>query len=424
MDAPGNGTTIQQGQNIYNIGSITEANFGLKTESKPLNQYLTKVLISAIKDYSDDATKFLEDYKDQPDWNQVSAISGEAQDYIISCYVNVLGGQLRPLIAIGMEPFSEDRTKRYIDKCIVAGKTALQILNYALISDLWNQKKKQDFALLPEEATVLKSFFEYSRQLDWDTGLCANLFKTLIAIYTRQGLTAPMPELAGFNEKLNADGDFCKSTDGLCSIQNAKDTDKYTDKNCEVAEKCLADLLAVLGFLASYKMVSIKSVNYEEVRNATPHYLHNYVELGAGNGTTAKAAGLRLVPDPVNTDAILLYKGNYMKTGINLFPFVIDYNDLNLTGGVKICVYSSIDVNKVKKTDDDDDDNTASSAGVNIMRLYFPEDGTRQTISFMDILKPDSNISALFRDEPSRIQLKKDAVFLQFWDAKKTILGN
>jgi hypothetical protein len=417
MDTQGSGGTVQTASTIINIDHLDNGNFNLKNQNKPFNQYLTKVLITVIKDYSDDAAKFLDDYKDQPDWNQVSAISGEAQDYIISCYVNVIGGQLRPLIAIGMEKYSDDQQKRYIDKCIAIGKITLQVLCFALISDIWNQKKQKDFPLLPDEATAIKSFFEYSRQLDWDIGLYMNLFKTLDGIYTRQELALPIPELAGFSDKLATGSDFCKACDQLCAIQNAKDVDKYTYNNCDLAERSLADFLAVVGFLASYKMVTIKSVNYDEARNTSPHYLHNYVELGAGN----TAAGLKYIPDPVNTDAILLYKGNYMKSGINLFPFILDYNALNITGGVKIGVYSSIDVNKPKSNDDDDDGNANSS--VNIMRLYFPEDDTRQTISFAGIMKPDTNLNALFRDDPSRIQLKKDTVFLQFWDAKKTILG-
>ena len=164
-------------------------------------------------------------------------------------------------------------------------------------------------------------------------------------------------------------------------------------------------MLTAVSFLASYKMVSIKSIGYEEARNSAPKYLHNYVSLGFDSKININTERLNYIDTPVYTDSILLFKGNYLNS-VNLFPFIIDMNTLTLEGGVKICFYSSIDMDEKS------------------ISFRFLEDNSIENISFSETMRPGSLINEILEDKEKHKKLKLDSVFIQFAEAKKAILGS
>ncbi|NTW19218.1 MAG: hypothetical protein HGA42_06220, partial [Nostocales cyanobacterium W4_Combined_metabat2_030] len=75
--------SFQTAQNIYNIGQITEANFGFVTGKKAFNELLTKELINALKVYSVPAARFLERATEtKQDWETQAIYSDRAKDII------------------------------------------------------------------------------------------------------------------------------------------------------------------------------------------------------------------------------------------------------------------------------------------------------------------------------------------------------
>lgn len=405
MDTQGNNTPQQSADKIYNIDKIENATFVTQApamENKPFNEYLTKELLAAIRPYSKPATKFMELVKDKPDWNQRASISDQAKDILAYSFVGVLGIQLRKLMAIGKESISENKQRNYIDNCISTGKRSLQILCFALISDLWNKKKEKDYSLSAEQEDILKHFFEDLIEMGVRDYMV--LFRNLYALYKTNNFEFPLPELTDTESQLQPDSDLSKACEQMHIICETADTDKYTLKNCEEAEIQLTKLLSGLSFLAAYKMVSMKGIGYEEVRNTTPRYLHNYIALGFDSKINVNTERLNYLDAPMSTDCILLFKGNYLHS-INLFPFIIDLNALTFEGGVKIFFYSCMAM----------DDNT--------MNFRFLEDNSIESISYSDTLKADTQINDLLEDKEKRKKIKLDTVFLQFREAKNTILG-
>ena len=125
------------------------------------------------------------------------------------------------------------------------------------------------------------------------------------------------------------------------SINKLLDAETYTSLDCYEAEKQITTLLSCLSFLAGYRMVSIKTINYEEMRNSQAYFLHKYTSLGISAKSEINSEHVNYTEEPINTDAVLLFNGHYSKS-INLFPFVIDFNALAFEeGGVKICFFTS-----------------------------------------------------------------------------------
>ncbi len=401
MDATG-GTTIQTGEKIFNIGVINNATFGPVVENMAFNEYLTRELMNAIKSYCPIAAKYLELVKSKPEWYQLADLSNKAKEIIAANYVGVIGTQLRKLIAIGKEPISDSKQQTYIDTCILTAKRTIQIICFALLSDFWNKKNEKDYPLSVEQKESVTRFFENWIELNFQEYV--NLLSCLFAVYKGNGLQLPIPELAEFVAQLQEGSAFMKACEKLNAISETHDKDRYTISNCSEAEVSLTNLLAVTNFFSVYKMVSIKSVGYEEERNTQPKYLHNFVSLGYDSKTNTNIDRLNYLDKPISSDAVLLYKSDYL-TGINLFPFVIDLNALTFEGGVKICFFSSLDM----------DDNN--------LNYCFLEDNSMECVMFSDVQRSGTLMNELIEDKEKRKKLKLDSVFHSFRGAKATILG-
>jgi hypothetical protein len=391
------------------INSNNTINYYFNSDGKdiPYNQYLTKELIMSIKDPADEIKTVQEKDTEDPLWNQKEDDRNLAQNAIIKNYSNIVGSRIAKLFTIG-KLSSPTQKKDYINQCIDVARTALQLLDF--------------IPLLAEEMATIKYFFEYNDEKIYDIPACLKLFTTLLAIYNRSEagkIKLPIDELEGFIAKLAPDNNFAKACSMLGTIQNSVDTKKFEIENCAAAEQSLTDILVALGFLASYKMVSIKSVNYDDKRNNAAYYLHQYVTIGASKG-------INYLKAPVSSDAILLYKNDYITDGINLFPFIIDYNALLqdnsgiVSSVVDACFYSSVyvDAKNIKNM-------YGKIVPTDKIRLFFPGDSSQKEIQNWGTPQSDDEVdfSVFFQDDANRVKFRNDNVFYQFNNAKETILG-
>jgi len=311
-----------------------------------------------------------------------------------------LGIQLRKLMAIGKEDFSRNKLKKYIENCQLTCKRALQLLCFALISKLWDYRKEKEFTLTANQATACRNFFEDEFELDINGFI--SLLQNLLGMYSENNLAFPITELNEFKSLLNDGGDFINDCTQLQILDPTNAS--FTFDDCIQAEENLAAILEALKFLTNYKMISIKSIGYFEMRNSRPHYLYNYTALGIDIKSNINQEKLNYAEVPINTDAVLLYKGNYQQN-LNLFPFVIDVNALALEGGAKICFYAS---------HNNSDDS---------LNYSFLEDNSLVNIINTETLKPGLDINEILMDPGKKKDMRFDTVFALFREAKKAITG-
>ncbi len=362
------------------------------------NEKLTRGLIEAMAPGIPRVKKFLDNANRMAaDWETQQRFSDPAKELIAINYVGVLGIQLRKLIAIGKEEFSANKQKKYLEHCQLTAKRALQLLCFALISKLWDAKKDNPYTLSPEQTDTCNNFFE--DEFEWEINGFIQLFKTLMDIFTTNRLEFPFTGLDQFNEQLKQESQFTMAHEKLQSLRDLQD--------CSEAENHLTTVLTALNFLAGYKMMSIKSIGYSEMRNSSPHYLYNYTDLvgiDSKSNRNQEQEKVKYEEVPINTDAVLLYKESY-KQSLNLFPFIIDMNALSVTGGQKICFYAA-------KANEDGS-----------LNYSFLEDNSVVNIKNTKTLKPGVDINELLLDPSKLKDMRYDTVFNLFREAKIAITG-
>lgn len=389
---------------------ITGPNDGksMPTEKEPVkntfNELLTKKLIEAIRPYSKKANDFL---TTNSYWETNEDLVPTAKRIIISGYVGVLGIQLRKLMSIGEEDLSESKNKRYLENCLLTAKRALQLICYALLSGLWDHQLSNDGKFSQTQTNALVKFFKNAAEENING--YADLMKILIEIFSEKNLVLPIPQLKEFLQNLQAGSSFIDACANLHTITELLNKASFTANDCSGAEKNLAVVLENLNFLAAYKMISIKDIDYSLRRNDKEgHYLHNYSLLeGDSQANNNNQSKVKQENSPVISYSVLLIKEN-IRQYINLVPFVIDYNALGLAGGSKICFYSFC--------------NTYDDLNLN---YSFIEDNSKVTIKRSKNPEPrdDQSANKWLASEANRKDMNFDNVFYLFSEAKRILAG-
>jgi hypothetical protein len=373
---------------------------------KAFNEYLTKSLIGAIQPYSIPAQRFLEKVAGRPDWETQLNISDKAKEIIAYSFAGVIGIQLRKLMAVGKEDFSEAKVRKYIEKCIHIAKRSIDLVCFALISTFWDAQKHQVRAISDAQRKMLSHLFDDAFEPSIVEQL--NLLKAMLEIFANPAnkLELPIPELEGIAAHLQDGSELHQVCQRLQSLNEKLDKSQYALPDCFEAEIQLAAFLKHFRFLVNYRMASIKDIGYRQIRNSDPHYLHRYAALGIDSKANMDAEKINYTPQTVYTDAVLLYRGDNYQEHINLFPFVIDYNALTLEHGSKICFFSSREINDGS------------------LEYLFLEDNSIVPLEWKGIQKPDTDFNELMMSDDNRKILNLDGAVGQFREARRCLCGD
>ncbi|MBB6325084.1 hypothetical protein FHS59_000699 [Algoriphagus iocasae] len=393
----------------FDAGEKGESGDESKTDKKEIpnrfNEVLTDQLINAISSHNKRAKEFL---SANSDWKENEHLIQTAKRLIINGYVGVIGVQIRKLMSIGEEDFSESKMKRYLENSQTTAKRALQLICYALISSLWDHQLTKKAKLSASQNEVLLKFFRNAAEEDILDLL--ELLKSLLEVYSGNQLDFLISESFDLLPKIDNKSDFYTACESLHEVSNLLKTSSFSLEDCTKIETSLAVVLSELSFLAEYRMISINEIDFNQQRNDEEGlYLHNYVLLDGEIQFSTSQSKVRRENSPVISHAVILFKDNYRKN-INLDPFIIDYNGLALTGGSKICFYSYC--------------NTYDDMNLN---FSFIEDNSRVVIRKSDNPKPDdSDLNALNKwlsMKENRKDMNFDKVYSLFYQAKKSLTG-
>jgi hypothetical protein len=362
------------------------------------NELLIKRLLTAIQVYNDDARRILDNAaRTTFDTDTRERFYTDARQNLLSSFVGVLGTQLVKLMAIGKEEPSGKKFGEYLKICHFTTKRALQLLCFVLISKLWDDKKEKSYHLSPAQTSTCVNFFE--DRLDMNITALVHLLQTLVAIFEDNQVEWPMSELPDLLPRLKPGSSFLTACTHLQGIKEPIDKGTATEADCQAAEGELATFLECLNFMVNYRMISIKSIGYYEMRNSKPYYLYNFTSLGIDSKATNNKDKVNYAEAPANTDAVMLKGKN--KKDLNLFPFIIDANSLASEGGAKICFYSYNDKGSLKYT--------------------FLEDNSLVSVTDNKTMAPGLNMNELLNDPQKFKAMRMDDVCNLFMEAKKTI---
>lgn len=413
-----NNITVQHASGPVNIhvGNIINK---ATDDKRPTNMLLSRKLIEAIQDYSPRAKEFLEKKINESEkaiWETKDKYLPIAKRHIISSYVSVLGVFLERI-------FGSGNTREYFEVSIATVKRSIQLLCYTFISGLWDQPKDNKYQLSGEQNKLLTNFFNSPGELDFIEYV--ELFKTLVSVFHDNKIEYPF---VGF---INLENDIINGKVFLTTCENI---DAFREKfkkgqnlpTVDEIEKELTSFLVSLNFLANYKMVSVKDIGYEKVRYNPAQYLHAYTPLGVNNDKKSYGQKYNYQDEPINTDAILLFKNSYQE-GLNLFPFIIDYNAFTYEKEVRICFYAGNDENI-----DDNDKKVKFLKYIDIKEISSDTNNDSEVkIEFNEdiekaiMTKEDKDIITKYKTEPNSTSfyaMKKNGAYKTFEKAKEAIV--
>ena len=418
-----NADNFKSGNKIYNINSITNATFSAEIGKKTFNMQLCRKLTAAIQDYNSDAKQFLKSIKkaDQDKWETQNRYTSHAYGYIISSFVGVLGILLRKLIASGKEAASANNHKDYLEICIATTKRTLQLICFTFLSKYWDHVKEKRYELSDDQRNTLDNFFNTNVELNITD--YKDLLITLVAIFDEQQLEYPMSEVKDLRDSLKADSAFIKTCQNLQEINNKLDTGQFSLSTAFEAENELTDFLVAMRFLANYRMVSVNDIVYEAIPSNEVQYLHSYTFLGVDNEDNMFSEKFKYDNNPINTDAVLLYKNKYQE-GLSLFPFIIDVNALKDEMDVKVCFFAYgeenkkklfyTDINIISSDKNEDADDTRDPS---VFIITYNEDVEKDMSS-----NTDKDITRLKKEGNRYKEMKLNVAYKIFQHAKKAIL--
>ena len=396
--------SVQFAERIYEIAHFDEANFSFVTGKKAFNENLTRQLIEAILPYSKAAQELLRNTEGTPEWEAHLRFSDKAKQIIACSFVGVIGIQLRKLMAIGKEDFSENKLRDYIGKCIDIAKYSLDLIGVALLSKLWDEHRIQPRVFNEMELRGFKIFFDNIIEPSLPDRF--QFLQMLNGVFENKenALTYPFSEWSDLTPALKSEGELHQICRQIATLNERLDKNQYDLLDCFEAEQQLGGFFLNLPFLANCCMASIRHIGYREPRNTDARYLHRFTALGIDNKANMDAEKINCTPETVHTDAVLLYQGNHYSEYINLSPFVIDYNSLTFEKGAKICFYAT------KMFDSD------------ILEYIFLEDNSKVHIEKRGTLK-DEDLNEIMMHQEKQIIFNLDNIVNLFKDARQCLVG-
>ena len=409
----GESASITINQISYSNDAFTDESFKYVSGGKGHNTVLIKKLVEALDDFGNASVQKIFSRltaEQKHAWEYNPRISSKVKEKLRESWLGgVLGIMLGKLFAIGSQEYSTEKTDAFLKHSLELAKMTLQILNFALISFLWDKKKEKKLTFNEEEKKVVRDFFEGF--VEKNLGEESKLLSDVCQLYKRHKLSFPMEELPPLLEKGTLES-IKQNCEDLHVIDRKRAEGDITPLSCYVAEQHLGDLIGSLIFLSTYEMTSVKKVVYEEARDTNHFYLHFLAPIKAASfqRTEKTYETLNFARETICTEAVLMHKDRYQQS-INLFPFLIDLNALTFDKGTHIGFF------REKDTDNPE------------LHFWFLGSGKRDRISYSGKLKAEmkeEELNELFKEEKEqeslRKQLKADSVYLQFQAARRDLL--
>jgi hypothetical protein len=383
------------------VSMLCEGLFNMLTKKVDFNQFFTKSLISEILSENSRAEHFFNQISKNPNWELARSNRNFAINLLSEEFAGITGKEIGDLAAIGVEIYSPSKHMRYVEKVISIVSHTLDLMTFLLLSELWDYSQGKLLEFDNEETRQLVSN-RFDTNYDLTTVQQLEILFGLLSVFTNQqnNLEFPIPELSHFIKQQEVKEELflvCNALDRIC-------LEVYDIKDCYHAEQYLVTFLKYFKFLHKYKMISVKQIDYRQIKNFDPAFVHRYITIGnKSSGKNTKEIGLKNYSSYSNS--ILIYKGDDFRNSFNLFPFVIDINALILEEGANICYFRRMSL---------DSKNLEYLSLAKNDPVIFEKTG---------VLKQKKDISELLSDVENTKLLNMECVYDRFMEARRCILN-
>jgi len=375
-----------------------------KTLETAMNQWLVLTVMPKIAMYDPLAQKFIAAVQNTENWEQQLKFRNAALIILQSSYIGVVGIFMKKLSAIGNLGFSAEKLKENIRNSYFLSLRLLDLSNILLISALWDSAERTKITLNENDKKIISQFFE--QNVERDIGFSFLLFKALYRSVVENKIAFPLKEM----EELKPENNPTLAV-AFAEIEEvfSNTTNRQTNgEDCFRVENSLADLLCEFSFMVKYKIQAVKGVNYHHIRSLEEYFIHKLSFYGLSSKQTEQgnltSENINFANKGINTDSVIVYQKDYFN-GINLFPFLIDYNNVLLEEGTNLCVFSHKDLS------DETMLNYISIADNDFIGIQ-----TENT-------SIENDLNKIFSNKENIIQHKKNTLLKLISNVKKAILG-
>lgn len=269
---------------------------------------------------------------------------------IIDVFPTPIGEQLRILFTRSyisgspdaMEYFSIPRLKQLAN----THQVTLQFICFILMSQIWDEKHKNEDLKIPEEKLKVFTEFFSTNSKDFHQFDFGSLINALCEIFDGFQIPYFIEEFKGF--KIHPEGDeqlhqahhFFRS---LRLDQSDNNNPEQIEEHCLEAERHLGTLLRKVAFLVKYELVTIKNIEIIKSRHELARFRHKQITLNralTAANTGVAEIGVELNNFSDNKSVIFLkIDQKEINAYLNLSPFIIDENALNSEHSSKVFLF-------------------------------------------------------------------------------------
>ncbi len=220
-----------------------------------------------------------------------------------------------------------------LKQIIVIFNTAIELLGFTILADLWEAKAGDDKFITSESSLdkLKKSFL--SAVAGTSTQQFFDLCVATKEIMDSQGLKFFIEEMAEVADAYQARGPLYEAVSYLELVHEKLEKDAITNDEvneiCAISEEKLAILFDQIGFIMRYTMVSIKDIDVRKYKRfITTQYIHNFIRLELNVSGTMEPKEFN-ENEALDSNSVLIAKKGNLKNSLNLSPFIIDENSFD-----------------------------------------------------------------------------------------------
>ncbi len=291
------------------------------------NEALVETLFNALGEYKDEIKKQIKQAE-----NGMEITLPEKRMAVLNALPAPLSEPIRKLLVpmdtqMGYDKVSTARVRQISE----AYTTCMELMAFTMIAQLWEAfyaKGQQNLQVTEDVKVKLKSFFSLTKS-ERQVYDFLELVNKIKKVFDQNEISYFVAELADLSNLFEQDNQFAQSLatlNGLRLIVN-QNTALNADQlvyHCEHGEESLTYLYSKLGFMARYRLATIKSIEVQKYRHKRePGYDHSAVVLHNLLGGFA-VTHVKINRPLDNLSVLLLNEENWEY--LNLSPFVLDEN--------------------------------------------------------------------------------------------------
>lgn len=301
----------------------------------PVNTHLTSILLNVLRPFSRDIDYVLAKAEDDGEDPDVRLLQRAIMDSLPA----PIGEQVRKLFSLDLQADQLDRIgKPRLQQLVRTYDTLVEFSTHVLLSLMWEAKiKNEQLELSAEVAEQIRKTLTLKKE-EVNTFDYNETIKSILLFFDETSLLGKadspifIDELSVLWESMQQDEIFKTATAFMREIKEEVETDSVTSDEiesfCVQSETHLAEIFEFLGFIAKYKLNTIKSIAVTKGRNKAPRFRHYRVKLDT---ITAGYKDVDKEYDGAFTDnrsVILLKEERSIDHYLNLSPFIIDEHAL------------------------------------------------------------------------------------------------